>query len=615
MATMNPEEEYLRVETVTYMEFTGMELVVDAIDEFRPLFIAEYLNHIGVDPSEANVEIFLELVSKAESLGGTISGDSIERRRLGSVYLETFKQTGGNLKEFSTMGSSGLQYDSSASADTSDSVVQGVHASAVIQYARKLQNTNKAGELVTELVTVGHFKQTAITKNDLISAHGTERSQMMKNVLEMVAELPSMMAKGFVFNAQSSDFAVTFGDVLIELMPYDLTQRTKTRPAFDDEASETRTTTAAASIILIGLIAIITFLVGLGCCARHWRHFTRKRNQGNVSISVGRNTVSAKWAENQTETQDKGHIIWDMPVSGLQGVINLAPQPEEPANPPEEEQDVIKETSLDKEAEEISAPSLHFGGFSNAQLGQAFTTYLKDEGEELHQFLPNGAHVQYYSQQHRRWLPGDLTVDVIPGKTLSQPEINHTVSLKIGKKVQTRERVPLTNLRMPIEQGELVEVYSNSVAWIPAVVTNMKKSMIELYYDLEVADPKSGKTEVLNKVPSARVRRRFPEGAAVSAYRTHLKQWCSGVVVADSPDAMGAEVCEPSPSTETAISLATSNDPGAQDSNATSKVVVDFGDGDQLYVSTHMLVNRLDANKMRPLTVVVRRAIDEDPSI
>jgi len=148
--------------------------------------------------------------------------------------------------------------------------------------------------------------------------------------------------------------------------------------------------------------------------------------------------------------------------------------------------------------------------------------------------------VEYYSSSLNRWLAARVNLAV--GSSSSVVRYDVTISAS----QQHRVDVSLEDLRRPLRRGEAVEMFSKRAgAWVPvAIAANQASNATNFGYAVELPDG-----EGQDKVPAARLRRRYIVGDKVKAYRGSSVGWVAGRVVAvsdlegDSNDG-GGEVME-----------------------------------------------------------------------
>jgi len=132
----------------------------------------------------------------------------------------------------------------------------------------------------------------------------------------------------------------------------------------------------------------------------------------------------------------------------------------------------------------------------------------------------DGELVEYYSTNNNKWTPAKLKVKILRG--------GHIVySAIVGFHTQKRLDVPLDVLRWPLQQDELVQVFSKlgGGTWLDGKVRQHKGCRSVALYDVQLVD---GRT--LPDIPASRLRRRFCVGEVVEVYRGPNLGWMSSIV-------------------------------------------------------------------------------------
>jgi len=93
--------------------------------------------------------------------------------------------------------------------------------------------------------------------------------------------------------------------------------------------------------------------------------------------------------------------------------------------------------------------------------------------------------------------------------------------------VQNRKGVSLAQMRPPLQEGELVEFYRkrNGGTWTVAKIYGNRHSTSRGYRIMLLSDQR-----VIDKVPTERLRRHFPDGTAVKIYKGPAVGWVPSVV-------------------------------------------------------------------------------------
>eukprot|EP00930_Biecheleria_cincta_P086086 TRINITY_DN75451_c0_g1_i1.p1 TRINITY_DN75451_c0_g1~~TRINITY_DN75451_c0_g1_i1.p1 ORF type:complete len:425 (+),score=63.80 TRINITY_DN75451_c0_g1_i1:32-1276(+) len=142
---------------------------------------------------------------------------------------------------------------------------------------------------------------------------------------------------------------------------------------------------------------------------------------------------------------------------------------------------------------------------------------------------PIGASIEYFSASNSVWLPGRIASAGVFG----QAEFP-SYTVRLAGSGQERYHVPMSLLRPRLLDGEHVRIYytdNHSSEWGNAVVRGTNLSRFG--YNVEVIDGKY-RSPAYFKQNMAHIRRRFPAGAAVFAYRGPGAGWVTGCVVEDA---------------------------------------------------------------------------------
>mmetsp|Transcript_118677 Transcript_118677/g.343242 ORF Transcript_118677/g.343242 Transcript_118677/m.343242 type:complete len:1209 (-) Transcript_118677:133-3759(-) len=158
-------------------------------------------------------------------------------------------------------------------------------------------------------------------------------------------------------------------------------------------------------------------------------------------------------------------------------------------------------------------------------------------GREMFPVYHEGEHVEYFSATLNRWLGATVHIKTNPTTSTIRYDANITATR------QHRADVPLEDLRRPLRKNEAVEVYSRRKgAWTPAVISpNQLTGSTNFGVELEFM----GAAGQVDKVPAAKVRRRYVEGQTVKVYRGCYPGWVSAKVEAvQEPASNGDEDAE-----------------------------------------------------------------------
>merc|ERR1719428_1473219 len=107
-------------------------------------------------------------------------------------------------------------------------------------------------------------------------------------------------------------------------------------------------------------------------------------------------------------------------------------------------------------------------------------------------------------------------------------------SVIVGPTQQRRNQVPLENLRTPFKEGDPIEYYSSDeFRWMAGSVAGMRRNRGHTIAGYSVhIDELHMK---LPRVPSARLRPRFPVGSKVKVYRSLATGWESAKILDMAP--------------------------------------------------------------------------------
>lgn len=155
---------------------------------------------------------------------------------------------------------------------------------------------------------------------------------------------------------------------------------------------------------------------------------------------------------------------------------------------------------------------------------------------QLKFFCEEGSEMEYFSATHGRWLPGvvHIAVKQVPSSALLSDDIIMYNIVIDGNRTQERQHVPLKSLRKPLFDTELVEVTSESQRskWVPGMIYG-RQSTMPAWSGYTVVLSEAGEengANILENVPAANIRRRFPAGVPISVYKGCTIGWCDAVV-------------------------------------------------------------------------------------
>lgn len=155
---------------------------------------------------------------------------------------------------------------------------------------------------------------------------------------------------------------------------------------------------------------------------------------------------------------------------------------------------------------------------------------------------PDNMKSEYYSFQHKTWLPATLYLSLAP--RLRETDSPHIVyNAWVGKRM--RYDVPIDAIRPQFEEADLVEIYGKRGGgnWEPASIVG-QQSIGATSVGYRVRVTKTGLT-VCN-VPATRLRKHMVRGLACEVYRGPPRGWVQAVVHPDATLA-GAEHEMPEP--------------------------------------------------------------------
>lgn len=160
--------------------------------------------------------------------------------------------------------------------------------------------------------------------------------------------------------------------------------------------------------------------------------------------------------------------------------------------------------------------------------------------------LPDGSTIEYFSRTKRIWVPGLLEVNVESHSPIVGPQVSYNVRTLPGTpKERVRKDVPPNSFREPLQEGEELELFSRSRGsrWVPCRLSGPQAEAEEdkkgrnswgyrykVRLDLAAEGTPLTDDQVLERVPPARLRRRFPPGSRVSMYRGPDVGYCPAVV-------------------------------------------------------------------------------------
>lgn len=212
----------------------------------------------------------------------------------------------------------------------------------------------------------------------------------------------------------------------------------------------------------------------------------------------------------------------------------------------------------------------------------------------------DGEVVEYYSRTHQQWTSGAVII-------AEDAHAGFIMNVLVNHGTQMRNGVGLEYVRPPLQSGELVEVFvhRDGGAFLPAIVTpDQPRAATITGYQIKV----QGTGELLENIPAARLRRRFPAASPVEMYRGPALGWCKATVhpEAASSDGCGAEVlpipgdnskyCSASEASSGTQTLAPSANDEATAANRVKPVNVNYRPNPQDMMKTHTELKKADVD-------------------
>lgn len=142
----------------------------------------------------------------------------------------------------------------------------------------------------------------------------------------------------------------------------------------------------------------------------------------------------------------------------------------------------------------------------------------------------DGTEVEFFSCTHRRWLLARVTLEVLcGGMNGDRSQLAIVYNIRVGLTGQLRQDTELHLLRKPLLADERVEVGDWSRRpWVTGRITKVLRWPMDRHFEVHLDD--SAAPDRRRIVPGHWVRRHFPLGAVVLAYRGHERGWEQGVV-------------------------------------------------------------------------------------
>lgn len=135
-----------------------------------------------------------------------------------------------------------------------------------------------------------------------------------------------------------------------------------------------------------------------------------------------------------------------------------------------------------------------------------------------------GENVEYFSASGARWVAAFVVREV----ELADLSVAYDVTA-FGSTAQQLQTVGLDLLRLPLSEGEPVSFYSGRDGrWLAAIMDGTQPaSAVTVGYRLRLLE---AERVIVPNVPAVKIRRRFPKGTRVLAFRDRQRGWRSGIV-------------------------------------------------------------------------------------
>jgi len=324
------------------------------------------------------------------------------------------------------------------------------------------------------------------------------------------------------------------------------------------------------------LVISVLALHGVCCCscaARWMRIKLRKPKEGSVNVSSLKAKVRYTIDKNDPEPVEaaKVHVIWDLDADQIQTWLNYNPADHVPsalehaaagvAPILDDSSDPTMEDSVQPDGvrSDVGAPvataSISGDSAQSAAFAAADTSVAADQ-VPLEQVLPqslsqsqeegyylsgakpmyeDGATVEYFSASTNRWIRGIIHTHV---RVHSDDDYDISYNVRVCREAVVRRDVSMDSVRLPLEQSELIEVFSKRQGgvWFPAHVSGHQPAgATSIGYTIVVEETTHQPQTRLENIPSVRLRRRFLAGWAVEVYRGPVQGWVSATVRASPP--------------------------------------------------------------------------------
>ena len=152
-----------------------------------------------------------------------------------------------------------------------------------------------------------------------------------------------------------------------------------------------------------------------------------------------------------------------------------------------------------------------------------------------------GAEVEYFSSTHQKWFLGTVSLEALGDGDDRLVRVIYNV--RVGLTRQLRHDVGLELLRIPLREGDLVEVGEwHLQRGAVARITKIHRLPMNRHYEVLL------ESEQMRQVVAGNLlRRHFPLGSAVFAYRGQDRGWVRGLVherLFERPDENHADTTE-----------------------------------------------------------------------
>jgi len=482
---------------------------------------------------EANPEAVFQVLE--ESIADTIDGVSSEDVHVYAL-LQQRRRLGASLAQVRALQTSGtLTVSYAIILSAQDAFDLGIDSSVVVNSTSQ----NLASSLTTALVANA---DTLGLDAGSISILGVSVSEPQTITGDIAANPPTTTVTTTSATSTTSTTSST-------------TTTTSTQPEPIEEE---------VSPLLIGGIGGAVFaLIALLCCAVCcWRNCSRPEKGSIYLRFLGRKARFHVVEDGQKDDDGKIHVVWDVDMNRVENYFKqgnpTSAQQEEQDNPSsstrteegESSDQIPSENRNEVEGVQVVPPSQERvqSSWSMAKDSQDagfldnLMNAVDDAVTKLPLILPDGAAVEYYSATHKRWLAGDLKVQV---RGEDSTEVVYNVRIKAGSSHQLRMDVQPNSFRAPLRDGEKVDVYTGENGWLPGVVVRSHRPLLHGYgvtldsfsTDGAGAISGAGSPSRTRTVAPARVRRRFLAGDKVMLYKGPAFGW-EQVIVDDeaSPD-------------------------------------------------------------------------------